>query len=162
RRDHVAVAALERRAGHDAGRARVAMRFDPGSDRFEPGPAVVVGERLTAAHLLDVGRRVKAVGVAKRAIEPRRDQLADGRFAGARDANPHDRGHARNRLRHHALPAPPGSRGLPGSRWPPKPFRIAERIFSANVWLWRERNRVYSAAESTSAGTASSIAAIRV
>ena len=49
-----------------------------------------------------------------------------------------------------------------GSTWPPKPLRIAEMIFSANVWLWRERKRVNSAAESTSAGTASSMAACSV
>lgn len=28
------------------------------------------------------------------------------------------------------------------SAWPPKPFRIAESTFSANVCSWRERKRV--------------------
>src|SRR3954464_7391855 len=49
-----------------------------------------------------------------------------------------------------------------GSLCPPKPARIADRIFSAKVCCLRERNRAYSAAVSTSAGTASSIAALTV
>src|SRR5271154_710877 len=49
-----------------------------------------------------------------------------------------------------------------GSLWPPKPARIAERIFSAKVCSLRERKRANSAAVSTSAGTASSIAALTV
>src|SRR6202000_1061973 len=49
-----------------------------------------------------------------------------------------------------------------GSLWPPKPSRIAERIFSAKVCSLRERKRANSAAVSTSAGTASSIAAFTV
>src|SRR5712692_7754338 len=46
-----------------------------------------------------------------------------------------------------------------GSRCPPNFWRIAERIFSANVCSCRERKRIYNAAVNTSAGTASSIAA---
>src|SRR3954454_25280946 len=49
-----------------------------------------------------------------------------------------------------------------GSLWPPKPSRIAERIFSANVCSLRERKRANNAAVSTSAGTASSMAALIV
>jgi len=48
---------------------------------------------------------------------------------------------------------------LPGSWWPPNCLRMADSIFSAKVCSLRERKRVYSAAVSTSAGTASSIAA---
>src|SRR5689334_8391736 len=46
-----------------------------------------------------------------------------------------------------------------GSTCPPNFWRMAERIFSANVCSWRERKRVYKAEERTSAGTASSMAA---
>ena len=46
-----------------------------------------------------------------------------------------------------------------GSTWPPNFWRMAESIFSAKVCSCRERKRVYSAAERTSTGTASSIAA---
>src|SRR5215471_12179964 len=46
-----------------------------------------------------------------------------------------------------------------GSTWPPKPLRMADRTFSANVWSRRERKRAKSAADRTSAGTAWSIAA---
>ena len=49
-----------------------------------------------------------------------------------------------------------------GSLWPPKPSRIADRIFSAKVCSLRERKRANSAAVSTSAGTASSMAALTV
>src|SRR5262249_58101142 len=45
-----------------------------------------------------------------------------------------------------------------GSTCPPNFLRIADNIFSANVCSCRDRNRVYSAALKTSAGTASSIA----
>src|SRR3974377_2086850 len=46
-----------------------------------------------------------------------------------------------------------------GSTCPPNPFRIAERTFSANVCWRRERKRAKSAADRTSAGTASAMAA---
>ena len=49
---------------------------------------------------------------------------------------------------------PPAGR----STWPPNLCRMAERTFSANVCSCRERNRAYNDEESTSAGTASSIA----
>src|SRR4029079_15478734 len=49
-----------------------------------------------------------------------------------------------------------------GSLCPPKPAPMAERIFSANVWSLRERKRAKCAAVNTSAGTASSIAALTV
>src|SRR6185437_1543256 len=48
---------------------------------------------------------------------------------------------------------------ITGSTWPPNFCRIADNIFSANVCSSRERKRTNSAAESTSTGTASSIAA---
>src|SRR6185312_15450266 len=49
-----------------------------------------------------------------------------------------------------------------GSLWPPNPSRIADRIFSAKVCSLRERKRANNAAVSTSAGTASSMAAFTV
>src|SRR5260370_36268321 len=49
-----------------------------------------------------------------------------------------------------------------GSRWPPNPARIADRIFSAKVCSLRERKRANNAAVKTSAGAASSIAAFPV
>ena len=45
------------------------------------------------------------------------------------------------------------------STWPPNLKRIADSRRSPNVWSWRERKRTWSAADRTSAGTASSIAA---
>ena len=89
-RDDVAVAPLQRRAGHHAGRAGRAMLGDPGGDRAQPRPAVLVGERLAALHLGDIGGRMETVRVAERAVELRGDQLPDGRLAGTRHAHHHD------------------------------------------------------------------------
>ncbi len=53
---------------------------------------------------------------------------------------------------------PPAAR----STWPPNFFLIADSIFSANVCSCRDRKRVYRLADRTSAGTASSSAAMMV
>src|SRR6185437_14047178 len=48
---------------------------------------------------------------------------------------------------------------ITGSTWPPNFCRIADNIFSANVCSSRERKRTNKAADRTSTGTASSMAA---
>ena len=47
-----------------------------------------------------------------------------------------------------------------GSTWPPNPCASPTAASRRSVWSWRERKRAKSAAVSTSAGTASSIAAL--
>src|SRR4029079_543389 len=63
--DAVAVGALQGRARDDALPAGSASLVDPPRDCLEPRPAVLVGERHTAAHLLDVLRRMEAIGIAE-------------------------------------------------------------------------------------------------
>src|SRR5262249_6409623 len=52
--ENVAIGTLERGAGDDTMIAGFARRVDPGGNGLEPGPAVLVGERDAAVHLLDV------------------------------------------------------------------------------------------------------------
>src|SRR5262245_10510887 len=49
----IAVGTLERRARDGAMVADPPRRVDPGGDAVQPGPAILVGERHTAVHLLD-------------------------------------------------------------------------------------------------------------
>ena len=84
----VAVLALERRATHHP--AVGTVRGEPLPDRFQPRIAVVVVERLTGGHLVDVGRRVEIVGVGERHPQPLRQRRTDGRLAGARNAHDDD------------------------------------------------------------------------
>src|SRR5260370_15084020 len=101
--------------------------------------------------------------VAARQIVQSRNQLALGQVPGGAEDH-HQAGAGRVAFdcirfqRRHSVRYPPAGR----STWPPNLLRIAERTFSAKVWPLRERKRVYSEAESTSAGTASSSAATMV
>ena len=83
----LAVDALQRRAGDDAALARRRRRIQPGADRVQPGPAVLIGQRLAAAHLRDVAGGWKASASAKGAPSRRGEQAADGALAGAGDAH---------------------------------------------------------------------------
>src|SRR3954453_19372291 len=60
--DDVTIDALQRRARHDAPRARRTVLGDVHRNCLQPRPAVFIRQRLAAAHLLDVGFRMKAVG----------------------------------------------------------------------------------------------------
>ena len=115
----VAINALQGRARDDRRDARAALLVDEAADRREPGPAVLVGQRCSAPHLLDIGRWMKTVGVAERPSEYPREALARGRLAATR--NPHQQ---QDRRADHVFF---------GSWWPPKPLRMADRTFSAKV-----------------------------
>jgi hypothetical protein len=80
----VAVAAPQRGAGHDGRFARRIALVHPGADRTEPGPAIGVGERLAAPHLLDVRGRVERVGVGERPVQLSSQQRPNGSLAAAR------------------------------------------------------------------------------
>ena len=47
----------------NAARAQTTGAIDPSGDRVQPGPTILIGERNTVVHLLDVGSRVKPIGV---------------------------------------------------------------------------------------------------
>ena len=92
----VAIVALQRRAGQDDGLARHEVTGQRLVQGGQPGPAVLVVQRLAPRHLLDVGARVEVVGVQEAGAEPARDLLADGGLAAAADA-PDDDGQCRER-----------------------------------------------------------------
>src|SRR5262245_12197659 len=77
----IAITPLERRARDDAALARSQPLIDPARDGCEPRCAIVVIERNAAAHLLYVGLRVEAVGVAERPVEMRGKTFADRALA---------------------------------------------------------------------------------
>ena len=55
------------------------------------GQRSVVGERNTAMHLVDVGSRVKPIGILELPSQARSEECADGRLPASR--NPHDDHH---------------------------------------------------------------------
>ena len=102
--------------------------------------------------------RLKSAGISFALRQVARGAEDDQRRRGRRGAVVL-RGRPRLELLRHA----PGFRVLLRFRsWPPNCSRIAESTFSAKVCSCRERNRANSEAVSTSAGTASSIAACTV
>src|SRR5215467_809992 len=60
---HISIAALQRRTGNDAVPARTTHLINPGRDRAKPGPAILVGQRNTLMHLVDIGWGVKPIGI---------------------------------------------------------------------------------------------------
>ena len=76
----IAVAAFQSRACDNAARAQTTVAVDPSGDRVQPGPTIVVGERNTVVHLLDVCSRVKPIGVLELPSQARSEKCADGGF----------------------------------------------------------------------------------
>src|SRR4051812_37551044 len=93
--EHVAVLALQGRAGDDDVASRLLVLADPGGQAAQPGPAVVVVERNPGPHLLDVGGRVEIVALGELPAQPVDETGGDGRLAGAADAHDDDRGRGR-------------------------------------------------------------------
>ena len=67
-----------------------AQLVDPGSDRGEPGLAVLIGQRRAARHLGDILGRVKGIGVAEGPAETPGQPLAQRGLARAGDAHDDD------------------------------------------------------------------------
>ena len=66
----VPVALLQRRTGHDARGSGRGVRPDPFGDGFQPGPPVLVGQRLAGLHFGHVRRRVQVVAFGEIPSEP--------------------------------------------------------------------------------------------
>src|SRR5262245_63280078 len=66
----IAISPFERRASDGAMIADAPGRVDPGGNAVQPGPAVLIGERQAAVHLLDVGRRVEPVALLEDHVQP--------------------------------------------------------------------------------------------
>ena len=84
--EQIAVPAGQRRAGDDDVVRAAQLLADAG----QPGPAVVVGQRMTRRHLGDVGRRVQRVGVDEHGADGVGDRLADRGLARPGDAHDDD------------------------------------------------------------------------
>ncbi|OKH82628.1 hypothetical protein EB75_11980 [Mycobacterium sp. ST-F2] len=76
-----AVLVFQRRAAHHAAVAAVLPQPQP--DSLQPGPAVVVVQRVTGRHLRDVGGGVEVVRVGERHAEPLRERRAHRGLAGS-------------------------------------------------------------------------------
>jgi hypothetical protein len=69
---------------------KVFLGFASRADLAEPWPAVLVGQRLAAPHLLDIGLRVQVVAIEIDSTEARGQRRADRRLAAAGDAHQQD------------------------------------------------------------------------
>ena len=119
----VTVYPFQRRAGNDGGLARRSFGVNRIGDGVQPGPAIIVGQRVTGRHLGHVRRWMKAVALQQGPAQPLRHTGSDSRLATAGDAHHHHDQHRRAVLAGHCFAG--------GSTWPPKPKRMADRIFSA-------------------------------
>ena len=116
----VAIDAAQRRAGDDAVTAGLPGRVDPGGDRAQPGPAILVGQRLAVMHLLDIRGRVEPVAVLVDPMQAVRQHRRDRALAGAGDAHDHDDGRAAGAglIGHAAAPERRRDRGATPDRPP--------------------------------------------
>src|ERR1700691_3377726 len=84
---NITVAALECGARDDAVSARATRLVDPDGDRFQPGPTILVGERDAFVDLLDIGGRVKPIGILELPLEAQREEPSNGRLPASRNAH---------------------------------------------------------------------------
>src|SRR3981081_2415701 len=78
--DHnVSVAALARRAGDDPMSARGPRLVDPGCNRVQPRPAILIGQRNTLVHLFDIGGRVEPIAILEFPLQACGEKRSDGR-----------------------------------------------------------------------------------
>src|SRR5262245_25889442 len=80
----IAIGAFERRAGDGAMIPDAPRRVDPGGNAMQPGPAVLIGQRLAGVHLPDVGLRVEPVAVLVDPVQPVREHRRNRALAAAR------------------------------------------------------------------------------
>jgi len=84
---HIAVGALERRAGQNHRPALLPRLRQQIGQRGQPAGTVVVGERHAGAHARDVLRRVMAVSLDELGAHRVRQRLAEAALAAAADAH---------------------------------------------------------------------------
>src|SRR5260221_309919 len=112
--DDVAVTTLQCRAGYDPLPALGAPAIDLCGDGLEPGEAIGIVQRDTAAHLGDVRGRMEIIGFGKAPAEAAGEERAHRRFAGSRNA--HDDQHQRGRRAAALRPGPRHAQERAGSR----------------------------------------------
>ena len=85
----IAIGTLERRASDGAMIPDAPRRIDPGGDAVQPGPAILVGERHAAVHLLYVRRGVEPVALLEDPIQPMCEHHCDRALAATGDPHQH-------------------------------------------------------------------------
>src|SRR5262245_15103644 len=88
----IAIGAFERRAGDGPVIPDAPRRVDPGGNAMQPGPAVLVSQRLAGVHLPDVGLWVEPVAVLVDPVQPVRKHRRNRTLAATRDSHHHDDG----------------------------------------------------------------------
>ena len=111
--EHPPVGAFERGTRHDTRLARCGTLIQPGADRAQPGPPVVVGQRHPGRHLGDISGGVERIAVSKSPADARQ-QRPDRRLSAARHTG-HHHNHAVLTIRASGPGATPLS-WCPGSR----------------------------------------------
>jgi len=90
RRDVIPVASLQGRAGTDGDTLLFSSGVECLSERRQPRPAIVVGQRNAGVHLRFVGLGMVVIAVKKGGVQAPRDGLADHRLAARRHAHGND------------------------------------------------------------------------
>jgi hypothetical protein len=88
----IAISSFQRGTGNDAVPARSARLVDPGGNRVQPGPAILIGKRNAGVHFLDIGRRMKPVCIFEFPAKAQSEKRSDRRFPASRNAH-HDHNH---------------------------------------------------------------------
>src|SRR5258708_39417019 len=86
--EDVTVGAFQRRAGDDGTLAGLADAVDLVGNRLQPGPAVLVGQRMARAHFRDIAGGGKPVAGLAAPAEACGPAVGAGALAPARDAPP--------------------------------------------------------------------------
>ena len=88
----IAISSFQCGTGNDAVPARSARLVDPGGNRVQPGPAILIGQRNAGVHFVDIGRRMKPVCIFEFPAKAQSEKRSDRRFPASRNAH-HDHNH---------------------------------------------------------------------
>jgi hypothetical protein len=85
----IAISSFQCGTGNDAVPARSARSVDPGGNRVQPGPAILIGKRNAGVHFVDIGRRMKPVCIFEFPAKAQSEKRSDRRFPASRNTH-HD------------------------------------------------------------------------
>ncbi len=81
--ENVAIGALQRRTSDHCPFTGFANPIDLVGNRLQPGPAILIGQRMAGAHLGHIGGGMKPVAILESPAQPFGQRFADGALAGA-------------------------------------------------------------------------------
>src|SRR5262245_10616598 len=79
----ISITALQRRTGNDAVPAATTHLVNPGCDRVKPGPAILIGQRNTLMHLVNIGCGMKPIGIRELPMQTLGQQRSHCRLSGS-------------------------------------------------------------------------------